>query len=168
MRFSPIPSLIPLLAFVSPTYAFVLMQACNGANGGQPCVNWPGTLPSACYDFAAHGQDKTVSDTGCSGESVTLTKTAVTLADVGFDKRASSFNGQPGYYRYYGTSTVPSWTENRECLAGNNLRFAHVGAPTWAIVQGHTQGWFHQKAILLAATFNCCQGIHTECPRKSM
>ncbi|KAJ6462180.1 hypothetical protein C8R45DRAFT_1080732 [Mycena sanguinolenta] len=106
MRFSALSSLIPLVALGSPTYAFVLMQACNGANGGQPCVNWRGTLPSACYDFVAHGQDKTVSDAGCSGRSVTLTKTAVTLGDVGFDKRASSFK-------------LPSWTENHECLAGN-------------------------------------------------
>ncbi|KAJ7114309.1 hypothetical protein C8R44DRAFT_795431 [Mycena epipterygia] len=105
MRFSAIPSLIPLVALVSPTYAFVLIQACNGANGGQPCVNWPGTLPSACYNFATHGQDKTVSyvtqsldvgctlyaDAGCTGRSVTLTKTGLDLADVGFDNMASSF-----------------------------------------------------------------------------
>ncbi|KAJ7690819.1 hypothetical protein B0H17DRAFT_1134089 [Mycena rosella] len=39
MHFFAIPILIPLIALVSVTQAFVMIQTCNGANTGSPCVN---------------------------------------------------------------------------------------------------------------------------------
>ncbi|KAJ7115422.1 hypothetical protein C8R44DRAFT_794627 [Mycena epipterygia] len=105
MRFSAIPILIPLVALMSTTHAFVMIQTCNGADTGSPCVNWQGTLPSACFNLATEGQDNIVSsvtltfevmctlyvDTGCTGNSVTVTQTFLNLADVGFDNVVSSF-----------------------------------------------------------------------------
>ncbi|KAJ7898996.1 hypothetical protein B0H13DRAFT_2337278 [Mycena leptocephala] len=66
MRFSTIPTLIPLVALAFVMHAFVMIQTCNGANTGSPCINWQDTLPSACFNLATQGQDNVVS-------SVTLT-----------------------------------------------------------------------------------------------
>ncbi|KAJ6597540.1 hypothetical protein DFH09DRAFT_1132129 [Mycena vulgaris] len=112
MRFSAIPILIPLVALVSDTYAFVMLQTCNGANDGSPCVNWGAAFPPgrACFNLATRGQDKIVSsmtvtfdvvctlyvDAGCTGSSVTVKKTFLNLADVGFDNVVSSIGCATG------------------------------------------------------------------------
>ena len=49
MRFSP--SLIPLIALVSTTRAFVVLRACNGEDTGGGCINWQGTLPLWIYGW---------------------------------------------------------------------------------------------------------------------
>ncbi|KAJ7123856.1 hypothetical protein C8R43DRAFT_1135896 [Mycena crocata] len=105
MHFPAISILTSLVALAASTNAFVMMQACSGTDTGSPCVNWSGTLPSACFNLATMGQDNIVSsvtltfdvvctffaDEGCKGNSVTVTKTFLNLADVGFDNVASSF-----------------------------------------------------------------------------
>ncbi|KAF7345967.1 hypothetical protein MVEN_01619200 [Mycena venus] len=98
-------TLISLLALVSATHAFVMIQTCNGANTGSPCVNWQGNLPSACFNLADMGQDNIVSsvtlsldvactlytDSGCTGSFINVKQTFLNLADVGFDNVVSSF-----------------------------------------------------------------------------
>ncbi|KAJ7226710.1 hypothetical protein GGX14DRAFT_385518 [Mycena pura] len=104
MRFTAAPVLLSLVAVAQS--ALVIMQACNGVDTGSPCVNYQGTLPSACIDLSTGGQDNTVSsvtlspfassctlfaDVGCTGSSVKVAQTFINLADVGFDNVASSF-----------------------------------------------------------------------------